>query len=182
VQVTWYDEAHLPGLTDLVQAVAGTGGAVGWLTVPSDEAVASWLSGLLAAGARLAVATEDGRVLACAALVRRPAGVHHGLADVTKVMTHPAGRRRGAGRAVTAWVVEAARADGVELLALGVRGNNHGAQRLYAGLGFVVTGRRPDALSVGDERFDEVLMHLDLRSGPQGLVRHGSRAEGPGRT
>ena len=53
---------------------------------------------------------------------------------------------------------------------------------MYAALGFQVTGRLPDALAIGDERFDQVLMHLDLRTGPQGLVRHGSRREGLGST
>lgn len=79
-------------------------------------------------------------------------------------------------------LVADARTAGVELLTLDCRGNNHGAQRLYDSLGFVVTGRRPDAIAVGDERFDQVLMHLDLRTGPSGLRRHGGRLEGPGST
>ena len=37
-------------------------------------------------------------------------------------------------------------------------------------------------LAVGDERFDQVLMHLDLRTGPAGLRRHGGRGEGAGST
>ena len=62
------------------------------------------------------------------------------------------------------------------------RGNNHGALRLYAELGFVVSGRRPDFIAVGDERFDQVLMHLDLRTDDEALVRHGGRRAGPGRS
>jgi len=182
VEVTWYGEEHLAGLVDLVQAVAATGGAVGWLSVPPAEEVRTWVEGLLDSGARLAVAVDGTRVIACGALRRQRAVVVAGMAEVTKVMTHPDARGRGAGRAVVQSLVDAALADGVEVLTLECRGNNHGAQRMYADLGFVVTGRRPDALAVGAERFDQVLMHRDLRSGPLGLVRHGSRAEGPGVT
>jgi ribosomal protein S18 acetylase RimI-like enzyme len=182
VEVSWYGEHELPGLVELVRAVAGTGGAVGWLSVPPAEQVHDWVTGLLGSGAKLAVASAAGRVVACGSLLRQQAVVLSGMAVVTKVMTLPDARGRGAGRAVLQHLIDSARADGVELLTLDCRGNNHGAQRLYAALGFVVTGRRPDAIAVGDERFDQVLMHLDLRDGPLGLVRHGSRHEGPGAT
>ncbi len=172
----------MPGLVDLVQAVAATGGAVGWLSVPAPDEVRSWLAELWGSGARLWVVEDERRVLGCGALKRHHAPVVSKMAQVTKVMTHPEARGSGAGRAVVSRVVEQARGDGVEVLTLECRGNNHGAQRLYADLGFVVTGRRPDALAVGDERFDQVLMHLDLRRGVGGLTRHGSRAEGPGAT
>ncbi len=182
VRVTWCDERHQPGLVDLVQAVAATGGAVGWLSVPPAEEVLGWLERLLASGARLAVCTDGGTVLACGAWRRYDGVVLHALAQVTKVMTHPDARGRGAARSVMELLLHDAREAAVEVLTLDVRGNNHAALRLYAGLGFVVTGRRPDVLSVGHERFDQVLMHLDLRSGPAGLVRHGGLREGPGAT
>lgn len=182
MQVRWYDGSHRDGIVELVQAVAATGGAVGWTEVPPPDEVDHWLTRLLGSGARLAVALDDGRVLACGAVRREEPPVLRGLAKVTKVMTHPLGRGRGAARAVMAALVAHARAEGVELLTLDCRGNNHGAQALYAGLGFVVTGRRPDAIALGDERFDQVLMHLDLRSGTGGLLRHGSRHEGLGAT
>lgn len=182
VQVTWCSERHRPSLVDLVQAVAVTGGAVGWLTVPPAEEALAWLDGLLASGARLAVCTDGRTVLACGAWRRYDGVVLHALAQVTKVMTHPDARGRGAARAVMELLVQDAREAAVEVLTLDVRGNNHGALRLYAGLGFVVTGRRPDVLSVERERFDQVLMHLDLRFGPAGLIRHGGRREGPGAT
>jgi ribosomal protein S18 acetylase RimI-like enzyme len=70
----------------------------------------------------------------------------------------------------------------VEVLTLDCRGNNHGALALYASLGFVTTGRRPDVIAVGQHRFDQVLLHLDLRAGPGDDIRHGSRREGPGAT
>jgi ribosomal protein S18 acetylase RimI-like enzyme len=179
VHVRPYRDTDRDALVALVQAVAELGGAVGFLAVPSPDEVDVWREALQA---QLLVAVEDGRLVACGALKRSSAPVLRGLGEVTKVMTHPGGRGRGAGRAVVSGLVERARAEGVELLTLECRGNNHGALRLYAAAGFVVTGRRPDAIAVGDDRFDQVLMHLDLRAGPAGLVRHGSRGEGPGAT
>ena len=180
MHTSWYDGGHRDGLVDLVQSVAAQGGAVGWVVVPSPEEVDGWLASL--ADARLAVATEGTTVLACGFWRRQPAVVLSKMAEIRKVMTHPAHRRSGAGRAVMEALIADARACGVELITLDCRGNNHGAQRMYAGLGFEVTGRRPDAIAVGEERFDQVLMHLDLRAGPQGLIRHGSRRQGPGAT
>ena len=179
---TWYAERHLAGLTELVQAVAAGGGAVGWLTVPSPEEVAGWIDSVRAEGGRLAVVSEGSTVLACGYWSRRAPVVLEKIAEIRKVMTHPERRRTGAGRAVMELLIADAAQAGVELVTLDCRGNNHGAQRLYAGLGFEVTGRRPDAIAIGRERFDQVLMHLDLRSGTAGLVRHGSRNEGLGAT
>lgn len=169
-------------MVDLVQAVAATGGAVGWTSVPSPAEVDAWLVSVVDDGSRLAVASEDGRVLACGFWRRLDAVVLAAMAEVRKVMTHPEARGRGAAKAVMVALVDDARAAGTEVLTLDCRGNNHGAQRLYADLGFQVTGRRPDVISVGAERFDQVLMHLDLRVGVGALVRHGSRNEGPGAT
>lgn len=178
MRAEWYRPEHTVGLVDLVQAVAATGGAVGWLEVPPPEDVHDWLVSL--PPARLAVAVDEGRVVGCGVLRRHQHAVLRNVAEVGKVMTHPEARGRGAARAVMDLLLAAAREDGLELLTLDVRGNNHGAQALYAGLGFAVTGRRPDAIAVGDERFDQVLMHLDLRRGTAGLRRTGSRREGPG--
>jgi ribosomal protein S18 acetylase RimI-like enzyme len=174
VDVRTYEPEDRDALVDLVQAVSGTGGAVGWLSVPTPEEIDAWIASI-----RGELVVTDG---ACGIWTRRPGEVMRGQGEVTKVMTHPQARGRGAGAAVMTEIVRRATAAGLELLTLECRGNNHGAQRLYARCGFVVTGRRPDAIAVGDERFDQVLMHLDLRQGPSGLVRHGSRNEGPGAT
>jgi ribosomal protein S18 acetylase RimI-like enzyme len=177
VHVRPYLDGDRDGLVALVQAVAELGGAVGFLAVPTPEEVDVWREALRA---ELLVAVDDGRLVACGALKRMAAPVLRGMGEVTKVMTHPACRGRGAGRAVVSALVERARAEGVELLTLECRGNNHGAMRLYAAAGFVVTGRRPDAIAVGDDRFDQVLMHCDLRTGTAGLRRFGSRRAGLG--
>jgi ribosomal protein S18 acetylase RimI-like enzyme len=172
-------EDERASLHRLVAAVAGAGGAVGWLSVPSRAEVDAWFDGL-PAGARLVVAVEGGEVLAAGYWARLPAAVLQHDAEIRKVMVHPDARGRGLGRSVTRALVEDCRAAGVEAVSLDCRGNNHGALAMYASLGFVVSGRRPDWIAVGDERFDQVLLHLDLRDGSEPLVRHGGRREGPG--
>src|SRR5664280_649401 len=49
-----------------------------------------------------------------------------------------------------------ARAAGIETVILDVRGNNPAAMALYERTGFVVYGRLPDFVAVGNERFDRV--------------------------
>lgn len=168
------------GVTGLVQQVAALGGAVGWLSVPPPAEVQIWLDGLLASGARLAVAERDGELLGCGAWRRFDGAALGRMAELKKLMTLPAARGQGVGRSVVEALVQDAKTAGIELLTLECRGNNHAALHLYVSLGFVVTGRRPDAVAVGDERFDQVLLHRDLRAGARSLLRHGGRGEGPG--
>jgi ribosomal protein S18 acetylase RimI-like enzyme len=175
------DEATYAAVHALVAAVAAAKGAVGWLEVPDRPAVDAWLDSALPA-ARMTAAYDGGRLVGLGYWARLDYPVLAGNAEIRKVMTHPEARGRGVARAVTTALVEDARAAGVEVLTLDCRGNNHGALALYAGLGFVTTGRRPDFIAVGDDRFDQVLLHLDLRVGPGATVRHGSRREGPGST
>ena len=141
---------------------------------------------MLADDVRLVLDREGGRVVGCGYWQRLDAAVLRQNAEVRKVMTASQARGRGVARAVTAALVEDAQAAGVEALSLDGRGNNYAAIGLYTSLGFVVTGRRPDWIAVGDDRFDQVLLHLDLRArrgaDPAGLVRHGGRREGPGST
>ncbi len=144
--------------------------------MPSPEEVRAWADTL-----ENAVLAYDGdRLVGSGSWARHGYAVTAQNAEVRKVMVHPDARGEGVGRAVTAALVESAREAGVEVLTLDCRGNNHAALRMYAGLGFVTSGRRPDFIAVGDERFDQVLLHLDLRTGPGRLVRHGGRREGPG--
>ena len=180
IRLSW-DPPPKDQLYDVVAAVAALGGAVGWLEVPPWAEVDAWLDDVLPR-ARFASAYDEDRLVACGYWTRLPAAVLNRNAEIRKVMTHPDARGRGAARLVTAALVEDARAAGVEVLTIDCRGNNHGALRLYASLGFVVTGRRPDFIAVGDDRFDQVLLHLDLRDGSEGLVRYGGRRAGPGVT
>ena len=183
--LSWIDPAAPPqdGVYRLVVAMAERQAAVGWLTVPPRSGVVAWLDDVLGGGARMvAVHDPDGQLVASGYWVRQSAAVLAHSAEIRKVMVHPDAQGRGLGQAVVSALVADATAAGVELLLLDVRGNNHAALRLYARLGFVVSGRRPDLIAVGAERFDQVLMHLDLRNGPGDLSRNGGRRSGPGHT
>ena len=95
-------------------------------------------------------------------------------------MVHPDGRGQGLARLLVGALVDDARAHRVETLTLDVRGNNHAAMVLYESFGFEVSGRLPDFVAVGDERWDRVLYRLDLRTGDYPVRRHGMRPVGPG--
>jgi GNAT superfamily N-acetyltransferase len=94
-------------------------------------------------------------------------------------MAHPAARGLGLGRLVVSELVSSARRAGLELLTLGVRGNNYGTIQLYEELGFREWGRLPNRIVVGDLRFDDVKMMLPLGFAP-GVRLHGSGPGGPG--
>lgn len=85
---------------------------------------------------------------------------HKGL--VVGVFLDPTHRGRGLARALMEAVIEAARADGLVALRLGVTIGNEPAERLYRALGFRQYGVEVDAIRVGGVGFDEALMALDL--------------------
>ena len=85
---------------------------------------------------------------------------HKGL--VVGVFLDPAHRGRGLARALMEAVIEAARADGLVALRLGVTIGNEPAERLYRALGFRQYGVEVDAIRIDDVEFDEALMALDL--------------------
>ena len=101
-------------------------------------------------------------------------------ADLEKVFVSRRCRGSGAGRLLMEHLVAQARAAGVEVLTLQCRGNNHGAIRLYERMGFVEYGRIRDFVAAGRERWDKVVMALDLRTGDEDLDRHGSDPVGEG--
>jgi hypothetical protein len=101
------------------------------------------------------------------------------MAELAKVMAHPRARGLGLGAAVTKALIDSATQAGIETLQLGVRGNNHLAIELYEDLGFKVWGRLPNVIEVGDERFDDVRMFLELGR-PAHLVLRGRLPCGPG--
>ena len=180
----WLEVAAPPydGVCALVVQMATIQAAVGWLTVPPRAEIVAWLDGVLAGGARMVAAFDrEQGLVGLGYWARQQAAVLTHSAEIRKVMVHPTAQGRGVGRAVVGALIADAALAGVEVLLLDVRGNNHGALRLYASLGFVVSGRRPDLIAVGDERFDQILMHRELGR-PAGLTRHGGRGEGPGRT
>lgn len=173
------DETVYAEVSRLIQAVAALGGAVGWLTVPDRSETDVWLDTVLKNGGRVAVVRIDGRIEALGLWSRFGATVLERNAEIAKVMTHPDARGRGLARSLVVALVDDARAAGVETLVLDVRGNNHGAIRMYESLGFETYGRLPDFIAVGDDRFDRLLLRRTLGR-PPGIVRYGGRPEGPG--
>jgi ribosomal protein S18 acetylase RimI-like enzyme len=178
------DEAAVDAAHRVVEAVMRLGGAVGWVHVPDRAETAEWLTGIaaeVAAGrTRMAVVSVGGRVEALGRWTwyAKPAVGVNG--EVLQVMVHPDNRGRGLARLLVGALVEDARAHRVETLTLDVRGNNHAAMALYESFGFEVSGRLPDFVAVGDERWDRVLYRLDLRTGDYPVRRHGMRPIGPG--
>jgi len=167
----------------VLRAVVAAGGAIGYLTPPDRSTTDAWLGGVLhavrAGDAALAVAQVDGRAEAIGCWTRLRGEPFTHSAEIQKVMAHPDARGHGLGRRIVAALIDRARAAGLETLLLSARGNNHGAIELYEEFGFVVHGRVPNVVEVGNERFDSVKMHLKLGYGPAVVLR-GSQPGGPG--
>jgi ribosomal protein S18 acetylase RimI-like enzyme len=164
-------------------AVVDQGGAVGYDTPPSPDDTRRWLDDVLESvrtnTAVFAVATVDGRVEAMGLWRRGSAPFFSHSAEVQKMMAHPSARGRGLGGLIMNALISSAHDKGIETLTLGVRGNNHGAIELYEQHGFREWGRLPNVIAVGNERYDDVRMYLDLSRGP-GVVLRGSSQGGPG--
>ncbi|SDG52313.1 L-amino acid N-acyltransferase YncA [Sinosporangium album] len=167
----------------IIHAVASLGGAVGYAAPPNRDETDPWLDSLfhsIAHGdAAMAVALVNERPEAIGFWVRQSAPVFRHSAELRKIMAHPAARGLGLGALVVEALVDDARKAGLETLHLGVRGNNHGAIELYERYGFREWGRLPNVIEVGDLRFDDVRMYLELGRAP-GVVLCGSAPEGPG--
>jgi ribosomal protein S18 acetylase RimI-like enzyme len=186
IELLWPTGADARTRTEIhriLHDVAEQGGAIGYLSPPARAETDAWLDGVLAAvragDAAFTVALVDGTAQATGLWRRRTVKVFAHSAEVEKVMAHPSARGLGLGRMIVAALVEDARAAGLETLALGVRGNNEGAIALYERLGFREWGRQPNVIEVGDERYDDVRMALDLGRAP-GVVLRGSGPGGPG--
>lgn len=165
--------------------VVADGGAVGYTEPPPRAQTDAWLDDVLAdvqtGDGAIVVARVDEVVQAMGTWRRERPPVFRTSAEVAKVMAHPAARGLGLGRRIVSALVDDARNTDIELLTLGVRGNNHGTIQLYEELGFREWGRLPNRIVVGDDRFDDVKMMLPLGH-PPGVRLHGSEPGGPGST
>ncbi|GHH62745.1 GNAT family N-acetyltransferase [Lentzea cavernae] len=182
----WLSEAddHLRAeIHAVVHDVVAAGGAVGYHSPPSHDRISDWLDSVLKlvrnGDAAFAVAVVDGIVRAVGMWRRGSTAVFQHRAEVQQIMAHPSARGLGLGRLVMEGLVENARAQGLEILMLGVRGNNHGAIELYESLGFRECGRMPNAIAVGTQRWDDVWMYLPLGY-PEGTQLNGAAAGGLG--
>ncbi|XVS65814.1 N-acetyltransferase family protein [Actinosynnema sp. CA-299493] len=175
------DERLRAEVHEVLHDVVAAGGAIGWRRPPGRAATDAWLDGVLASPAdgALVVARVDGVLRGTATWRRSESEVFMHMAEVRRVTAHPAARGLGLGSRLVGAVIEHARAAGLEVLTLGVRGNNHGAIQLYESLGFREWGRLPNVIAVDDFRFDDVRMYLPLGH-REGAVLHGSAPGGLG--
>jgi ribosomal protein S18 acetylase RimI-like enzyme len=175
---------HLDEVVRLVREVMAEGAALGWSGVPTiDQAVEWWaeLRDEVAAGrAAVSAAYDAGELVGLGEWRRYQLGPQRQNADLEKLLVSRSRRGQGVGAALVEDLVAQARAAGVETVTLQCRGNNHGAIRLYERMGFAEVGRLRDFVAAGAERWDKVLMAIDLRTGAEPLVRHGSDPVGEG--
>ena len=143
--------------------VAG-GAALGWVEPPPVAEVGRLLSQVAADPDAVLVLAGDGPVTGLGYWRRYARPTHRPHADIEKVAADPPGR--GTGRQIMVALIESARAAGIEVLTLDLRGDNKVAQILYESLGFRQYGRLERFVAVGDERWDKLFYALDLRGRP----------------
>ncbi|GAA3658770.1 hypothetical protein GCM10022267_51120 [Lentzea roselyniae] len=186
IELRWLTEAddqRRAEIHTVVHDVVAAGGAVGYHEPPTFERISQWLDDILKqvrdGNAAFATAVVDGVVQAVGLWRRGSTAVFQHRAEIQQIMAHPAARGLGLGKRVVQGLVEHARENGIEIVMLGTRGNNHGAIELYESLGFRECGRMPNAIAVGNERWDDVWMYLPLGY-PAGTVLNGAKAGGLG--
>ncbi len=88
-----------------------------------------------------------------------------GELHINNLAIRPAYRRQRLASVLLAYVLEAARAAGCQRATLEVRRSNHGARRLYEGLGFGLAGVRDDYYAEPVE--DALVLWRDQPESPQ---------------
>ncbi|MEY9925829.1 ribosomal protein S18 acetylase RimI-like enzyme [Catenulispora sp. GP43] len=150
----------------LAELVSG-GAALGWVDPPSKPEIAALLAKVNAASqagdGALRLAYSGDRLVGLGYWLRYERPTHRPHADLEKVAIASDAQGLGAGRLLTAALVDSAREAGIEVLTLDARGDNANALRLYRTLGFREYGRLPDFVAVGKRRYDKVFYMLDFR-------------------
>lgn len=144
------------------------GAALGWADPPSKAEIAALLAKVRAAASAgdgsLRLAYSGDRLVGLGYWLRYERPTHRPHADLEKVAIAASAQGLGAGRLLTAALVDSAREAGIEVLTLDARGDNTHALHLYRTLGFREYGRLPDFVAVGDKRYDKVFYMLDFRA------------------
>ncbi|NGY61055.1 GNAT family N-acetyltransferase [Lentzea sp. NEAU-D13] len=186
IELRWLTEATDQQRTEIhtvVHDVVAAGGAVGYHEPPTLDRISTWLDGVLKQvrdnDAAFVTALVDGEVKAVGLWRRGGTAVFQHRAEIQQIMAAPSARGLGLGRRVVQGLIDHAREAGIEIVMLGTRGNNHGAIELYESLGFRECGRMPNAIAVGNERWDDVWMYLPLGY-PEGTILNGAKPGGLG--
>lgn len=150
----------------LAELVSG-GAALGWVDPPSKADIAALLAEVRAASSAgngaLRLAYSGDRLVGLGYWLRYERPTHRPHADLEKVAVAASAQGLGAGRLLTASLVNSARDAGIEVLTLDARGDNTNALHLYRTLGFREYGRLPNFVAVGEARYDKVFYMLDFR-------------------
>lgn len=161
----------LTSLADAAHAILGElvagGAALGWVDPPSKPEIHALLEKVAAASragdGALRLAYSGDRLVGLGYWLRYERPTHRPHADLEKVAVASDAQGLGAGRLLTAALVDSARETGIEVLTLDARGDNEKALKLYRTLGFREYGRLPDFVAVAERRYDKVFYMLDFR-------------------
>lgn len=161
------DAALRAALLSCWTEVTNAGGAVGFAAPVTPADVAPELDRLadrVAAGEEvLCVLVVDDEVAGFATIARNRNPLTAHWATVYKVQVHPRRQGSGLGRTLMLGVHDIARAEGLEMLQLSVRGGT-GREDFYTALGYREWGRLPGEVRVapGDDR-EGIYLRLELR-------------------
>lgn len=178
--ITKIDADLLDQVAVLVAAAVGRGEAIGLVgPLTAADYRAAYLDGLVDDAAQgdagLVAVVEDGVVTGTAQWRRSAYKTRAVFAELDRVVVAPEHRGRGVATALVEAIAADAQEHGIELLALEVRGYNHSAIRIYERLGWRRTGKWENAVAVGDDRYDVILMARELIR-PPGIRLHGEAA------
>lgn len=154
---------YIESLADLLVLVVQEGASVGYLPpLDRSEAIAYW-SQLPSEEAIVFVAVLQDAIVGTVQLhlCAMPNGRHR--AEIAKLMTSPAYRRRGIGRLLMQEAESRARAEGRTLLVLDTR-EGDGSNRLYSSMGYELAGKIPKYAQSANGELDATLVyykHLD---------------------
>lgn len=141
------DESHVKDLADLlIDCIDGDAGVSFLHPLSPDRAQAFWrgVATDVTAGARAVLVAEDehGIIGTVQLVLAQPENQPH-RADLSKMLVHRRGRRRGLGAALLGAAEQTARDCGKTLLVLDTNSGSD-AERLYARSGWVRVGEIPD--------------------------------------
>jgi RimJ/RimL family protein N-acetyltransferase len=165
------DSTTLDGVSSLLVDAVHRGEALGLNPAITREQYDDYLERLMQEAERgdaalVAARSADGTVIGAAQWTRNAYPTRKVLGELDRVVVTPESRGAGVGRALIDAIAADARAAGIEVLMLEVRGNNHGALALYERNGFRYCGTLPNVVAVDSVRHDVVLMSRDLSRPP----------------
>ncbi len=150
-------------LVELLQDAVGGGGSIGWTQPPTTKEARNYWTQVLEAvgrGERMLFVATDNHVCAGAiqvGLAPRQNARHRG--EVQKLMVHSQYRRRGIGLALIGAIEKAARARGLTLLVLDVRGGDD-AERLCKRCGYEYVGSIPGFSQAASGAFEPTSIYF----------------------